>query len=209
MFTPPCSGSGLLVSRPTASSGTIATAANAYDLPSGRPDDPPYTTYADKATITGSLTSGTVDYDVVEFNTFTARSKTTFSECQLSVGVSTNLSAVTVDVLGFVTSSLDIDYQIDGTNWTQLKRYTIQYHTYDLGVASNYVTAANYNSPGYIYSQVGSTETLSVVIPSSSFPSNLSSLKVRFRLGTCTNSTLTTSKSFGSYRVWDIRANIS
>ena len=81
MFTIAAAGSSsLFVSRPTASSGTITTAANAYDLPSSRPDDPPYTTSADRALVTGSTVAGTPDYATVEYNTFTARSKTNFSQ---------------------------------------------------------------------------------------------------------------------------------
>jgi len=213
MFTLPCGGSGsIFVARPSASSGTITNATNAYDLPSSRPDDPPYTTSADRATVTGSAVAGTVDYVTVEYNTFDTRSKTNFSQCQLVVGISKVLSAVAISsaptsppgtyTTNYVRAGLSIDYQVDGTNWISLKAYDL---------ASN---ATNTGEPGPLVSpgtvQTSTTkETLSVTIPSSSFPSNLNSLKIRFVLGTCKNSTVTTYQSSGSYQVWDIRANIS
>lgn len=210
MFTMPAAGGSgiILVARPSASTGTITNPANAYDLPSSRDDDYPYTTSADRAEVTGSTAAGTPDFVTVEYNTFPSRSKTTFNECRLSVGVNVNLSAASVNVTGFVTSSVDVDYQVDGSNWVRLKRYTVIYNSADLGQAANFSWAANSGSP-YIYSQVGPIETLSVIIPSSSFPSDLNSLKIRFVLGTCTSNTVPAPKSAGAYHVWDIRANLS
>ena len=226
MFTIPATGSGsILVARPSASSGTITSAASAYDLPSSRPDDPPYTTSADVALVTGSTVAGTPDYATVEYNTFTARSKTNFSQCQLSIGISTSLIATSITAstgsgtytTPFVTSSISVDYQIDGTNWVNIKTYAVDVlasgtPTYvSLGPASNSsnaVTSIFWNAGRP--SQTDTTkETLSVTIPSSLFPSNLSSLKVRFVLGTCKNNVVTSYQSSGSYQVWDIRANIS
>lgn len=214
MFTIPAAGGSGFVSRPTASSGTITSAASAYDLPSSRPDDPPYTTSADVALVTGSTVAGTPDYATVEYNTFTARSKTNFSQCQLVIGSSSLLNHVTISSYtnpvngsvstSLVTSSLSIDYQIDGTNWVNIKLYG------GYGVSAN--SSAFDDTPrtaGDIVPITTTKETLSVTIPSSSFPSNLSSLKVRFVLGTCKNSTVTTYQSSGSYQIWDIRANIS
>ena len=214
MFTIAAAGSSsLFVSRPTASSGTITTAANAYDLPSSRPDDPPYTTSADRALVTGSAVAGTPDYATVEYNTFTARSKTNFSQCQLVIGSSSLLNHVAISSYtnpvngsvstSLVTSSLSIDYQIDGTNWVNIKLYG------GYGVSANSAFDDAHRTAGDIVPITTTKETLSVTIPSSSFPSNLSSLKVRFVLGTCKNSTVTTYQSSGSYQIWDIRANIS
>jgi len=214
MFTIAAAGSSsLFVSRPTASSGTITTAANAYDLPSSRPDDPPYTTSADRALVTGSAVAGTPDYVTVEYNTFTARSKTNFSQCDLLIGVSALLTYTALDSSGnAVLSSLDVDYQIDGTNWINIKSYdtwVISKVTYGAASNTSPLPGPYYPVAGSAVDNVFTKETLSVTIPSSSFPSNLSSLKVRFVLGTCKNSTVTTYQSSGSYQIWDIRANIS
>lgn len=224
MFTIPAGSSGglLLAARPSASSGTITNAANAYDLPLGRDDDPPYTTYAAKSTVTGSATPGTVDYDLVEYNTFPSRSKTTFTACSLSIGVTSSLSAMVVSSsynfktgfyeTNFVTPSLSIEYQIDGSSWVNISSL----YAYDilsgqsLGDASN---LASFNTPT-LYTDgvsIGMTEkvTLTKIIPASSFPSDLNTLKIRFKLGTCTNNSTTSYQSSGSYLIWDIRANIS
>jgi len=223
MFTFPSGGSGgILVARPSASTGTITNAGNAYDLPGGLSDDPPYTTSADRATVTGSATAGTVDYDVVEFNTFPSRSKANFSVCNLKVGVSTSLSATCLSLVSgggnstnvFVCSDLTIDYQINGSTWVNLKNFQCDYG-FDsggsMGVAAN--NSANISDlfipVGEIVTFATAKATYSVNIPSASFPSNLNSLKVRFRLGTCKNSVVTTYQSSGSYQIWDIRANIS
>lgn len=64
-------------------------------------------------------------------------------------------------------------------------------------------------APGTVVTTTTTKETISVTIPSSLFPSDLSSLKVRFVLGTCKNSAVTTCQSSGSYQVWDIRANLT
>ena len=214
MFTIAAAGSSsLFVSRPTASSGTITTAANAYDLPSSRPDDPPYTTSADRALVTGSAVAGTPDYVTVEYNTFTARSKTNFSQCQLVIGLSNSLSSVAVSntptvppgtyTTDFVRSGLTVEYQIDGTNWISIKNYDKAANSVNTGESGPFYT------PGAVVTSVVTKETLSVLLPASSFPSNLNSLKVRFVLGTCKNNVVTSYQSSGSYQVWDIRANIS
>ena len=214
MFTIAAAGSSsLFVSRPTASSGTITTAANAYDLPSSRPDDPPYTTSADVALVTGSTVAGTPDYATVEYNTFTARSKTNFSQCSLVIGLSNVLNHVAVTnyptvppgtyTTDYVRAGLSVDYQIDGTNWITIKAYDLAANATNTGESGSLI------APGSALTSTTTKETLSVTIPSSSFPSNLSSLKVRFVLGTCKNSTVTTYQSSGSYQIWDIRANIS
>lgn len=220
MFTCPVSGGGTVVFRPSASSGTITSAGSAYDLPSSRPDDPPYTTSADRATVTGSAVAGTVDYDVVEFNTFGSRSKSNFSQCNLVVGISNTLNAIVLSYgptggghtsIQYITSDLTVDYQINGTDWINIKTYHVTGNG-DLGPASNSVTIVDPDSggtPGDITTTTVTKETINVVIPASSFLSNLSSLKVRFRLGTCKNNVVTTYQSSGSYSVWDIRANIS
>jgi len=212
---------GIGAYRPTASTGTITNGSNAYDLPSGNPDEPPYTTYADRAAVTGGSPDGTVVYDVVEYNTFPSLSKTNFSECQLVIGLTASLSATCITSLyaggyvwnsTFVTSHLSIDYQIDGTNWVTIKYYTVKtIDDVDLGGAANSITVKTGNSyiPGDPATYLPGVETFSVSIPASSFPSNLNSLKVRFRLGTCTNSVTPAYKSSGSYNVWDIRANLS
>ena len=221
MFTCPVSGGGFIqVGRPSVSAGTITNAANAYDLPASRPDDPPYTTSADRATVTGSSVAGIVDYDVVEYNTFPSRSKSNFVTCQLVVGYSSLLTAValTNGTLGggryintYVTPSLWIDYQIDGATWINLKTETVN----DLGV--NFGAAANSIeleigrrvNPGDPTPTTVTKNTVSIDIKSSYFSSNLNNLKVRFRLGTCKNNVVTTYQSYGSYNVWDIRANLS
>jgi len=214
MFTVPPTGSGLiLVARPSASSGTITNATNAYDLPSSRADDPPYSTSADRALVTGSAVAGTPDYVTVEYNTFPSKSKANFSLCTLVVGVSAFLShTVLLSGTDAVISSLDVDYQIDGTNWVNIKRYK----TWTIGKSTYGAASDSSPLPGPYFPAVGAAdettftkETISAVIPASSFPSNLNSLKVRFRMGTCTNSVTTTYKSSASYSVWDIRANIS
>ena len=221
MFTPPSTGS-VFVSRPSASSGTITNATNAYDLPAGLPDDPPYTTSADVALVTGSTVAGTPDYATVEYNTFPSRSKANFSVCNLKVGVSTSLSATCLSLVSgggnstnvFVCSDLTIDYQINGSTWVNLKNFQCDYG-FDsggsMGVAANSSASISdkFIPVGEIVTFATAKATYSVNIPSASFPSNLNSLKVRFRLGTCKNSVVTTYQSSGSYNVWDIRANIS
>jgi hypothetical protein len=206
-------GGSIFVSRPTASSGTITSAASAYDLPSSRPDDPPYTTSADVALVTGSAVAGTPDYATVEYNTFTARSKTNFSQCQLVIGLSNALNSVAINsynttppgtyTTDYVRAGLSVDYQVDGTNWVTIKSYGQAANSVNTGEPDSYV------APGFVLAETTTKETLSVTIPSSSFPSNLSSLKVRFVLGTCKNNVVTSYQSSGSYQVWDIRANIS
>lgn len=209
-------GSGLiLVARPSASSGTITNAANAYDLPSSRADDPPYTTSADRALVTGSTTAGTPEYVTVEYTTFPSKSKTNFSLCSLVIGVSVVLNyTLLASGVDAVTSGLDVEYQIDGTNWIAIKNYD----RWAIGGKGSYGGASNSvllpgpyypSTVGAPYEALNTKETLSVAIPASSFPSNLNSLKVRFVLGTCKNSTVTTYQSSGSYQIWDIRANIS
>ena len=214
MFTTPATGSGLiLVARPTASSGTITNPTYAYDLPSSRADDPPYTTSADRATVTGSAVAGTPDYLTVEYNTFNALPKTNFSLCTLVIGISALLTYTALDSSGnAVLSSLDVDYQIDGTNWINIKSYdtwVISKVTYGAASNTSPLPGPYYPVAGSAVDNVFTKETLSVTIPSSSFPSNLSSLKVRFVLGTCKNSSPPNYQSSGSYQVWDIRANIS
>ncbi len=206
-------GCSIFVSRPTASSGTINNPANGYDLPSSRPDDPPYSTSADRALVTGSTTAGVVEYQTVEYNTFTARSKTNFSQCQLVIGLSNVLNAVAITnyptvppgtyTTDYVRAGLSVDYQVDGTNWVTIKAYDAAANATNTGESGGLIP------PGTVSTATTTKETISVTIPSSSFPSNLSSLKVRFVLGTCKNSTVTTYQSSGSYQVWDIRANIT
>ena len=223
MFTiPAAGGSGIiLVARPSASSGTITNATNAYDLPSSRADDPPYTTSADRATVTGSAVAGTPDYDVVEYNTFPSKSKANFSQCQLVVGISASLSSICVSSVRtgptsynneYVTANLTIDYQIDGLSWVTIRNF-VTYDGFDnnLGSSANSFIASSSiaDTPGAASSSVYTKQTISALIPASSFPSNLNSLKVRIRLGTCKNNVTTTYQSSGSYNIWDIRANIS
>lgn len=190
MFTiPAAGGSGIiLVARPSASSGTITNAANAYDLPSSRADDPPYTTSADRATVTGSTVAGTPDYTTVEYNTFPSKVKTNFSQCDLLIGVSALLTYTALDSSGnAVLSSLDVDYQIDGTNWINIKSYdtwVISKVTYGAASNTSPLPGPYYPVAGSAVDNVFTKETLSVTIPASSFPSNLNSLKVRFKLGT-------------------------
>lgn len=237
MFTIPSAGSGIiLVARPSASTGTITNATNAYDLPSSRPDDPPYTTKASRATVTGSVVAGTVDYAIAEFNTFPSKSKSNFSICQLTIGYSSLLSASTVSTTfktnkylnEFVTSDFYIDYQINGSNWINITKETcfwsdtfvnnngdliqpIYSPAIDLGIASNSSIISTDNTvpiPG-VSSTASNQKIASVKINASSFSANLTDLKVRFRLGTCTNNGSAAYKSSGSYDIWDIRANIS
>lgn len=225
MFTIPA-GSGssyLLVARPSASSGTITNAGNAYDLPSGLPDDFPYSTSADRSTVTGSATPGTVDYATVEFNTFPSRSRSNFASCQVVIGVSASLNAVAVSSAAvfpsylnyYVTSSLFIDYQVNGSTWVNAKSFNCLVGNKvigitDLGAASNSASArGDEEIPGTIRNTVYDKEKVSFQIPAGAFSSNLNNLKIRFRLGTCTNNSVTTYQSSGSYNVWDIRANLS
>lgn len=225
MFTiPVTSGSGIiLVARPSASSGTITNPTLAYDLPSSRPDDPPYTTSADRATVSGSATPGTVDYDVVEFNTFPSRSKTNFSQCQLVVGMKASISSTLISYIKtgftqydatFVTASLWVDYQYDGSTWNTLRLLTTNAEG-SLGVAANANTFnvtdgdSPVTVPGSVLTTVVPTFTIGTTIPSGLFPSNLNSLKIRFRLGTCSNNGTPAYVSSVSYSIWDIRANIS
>lgn len=144
MFTIPASGSGIPTARPSASSGTITNPANAYDLPSGRPDDQPYTTSADRALVSGSFVAGLPDYATVEYNSFTARSKANFSYCQLVIGFSSIINDVVVSntatippgnyYQNYVTAGLSIEYSIDGgTTWIRLGTY---------GTVSNLVTGS-------------------------------------------------------------------
>lgn len=228
MFTiPVSSGSGLLlVARPSASSGTITNATNAYDLPSGLDDDPPYTTSADRATVTGSATPGAVDYATVEYNTFPSRSRANFALCSLVIGVSASLDAVATSSAAisggdggyqnyYVTSSLIIEYQVNGSTWVQAKQFncvvgnkTVGFT--DLGTASNVASArGDEETAGTVRTTAYIKEKVAVQIPAGSFSTNLNNLKVRFRLATCTNSTTTSYQSAGSYNIWDIRANIS
>ena len=229
MFTPPVTSGGIGVWRPTANTGTITVAANAYDLPLGVADDSPYLTAADRGLLSGyDATPGTVNYDVVEFNTFkqglsTSLPKTNFSQCQLTIGL-TALVESTVLVSGlsvtntFVASDFTVDYQVDGTNWVNIVTVNSTDSLYNsLGGAGNEKTAVSKSNlaPGTTVSNQDYAptsvvrSTYSVNIPASSFSTNLNNLKVRFRAGTCTNSTNTAYKSYANYVVWDIRANIS
>jgi len=214
MFTTPATGSGLiLVARPTASSGTITNPTYAYDLPSSRADDPPYTTSADRATVTGSAVAGTPDYLTVEYNTFNALPKTNFSLCTLVIGISALVTYTALDSSGnAVISNVDVDYQVDGATWVRVKRYG----TWEIGKTTYGGASDSSPLPGPYYPTIGAAvantytkETISAVIPAALFSSNLNNLKVRFVLGTCTNSVTPAYQSSGSYNVWDIRANIS
>lgn len=215
MFTCPVSGSSFLFTgRPSASSGSVTNPGNAYDLPSSKPDDPPYSTYADVSTVTGSGTSGTPDYAVVEFNTFPSKGKSNFSDCHLTFGLSVTLWDRAIsstgppgkEVTSFVTASLNIDYQVNGADWVNIKQY------YQYAPAQNLFPSPDIGSPlipGTVSPYTISKETLSVIIPAASFTSNLNNLKIRFRLGTCTNNVSPFYTSSGFYSIWDIRANLS
>jgi hypothetical protein len=200
MFTIPAAGSGgiILVARPSASSGTITDPSNAYDLPSSRPDDPPYSTSADKAIITGSSLAGTFDTDTVEYNTFPSRSKTTFSSCDIVIGFDVSITQIVSPYS--VGASLVIQYQVDGSNWLSL---------FNSGKpAIDYIEISG-GPPAFTRQVAELTKTTrSITIPSSNFPSNLNSLKIRFVASTLTESTGVYSSTV-SYKVWDIRANIS
>lgn len=221
MFTVPASSSGgiILVARPSASSGTITNAGNAYDLPASKPDDYPFTTSADRALVTGSAVAGTVDYVTVEYNTFPTRSKANFTQCSLNIGMSASLVATCLSVDSgiriastFVSPSLGIEYQVNGTNWVKIDLLTcLADGTLSIGTAAN-ETASIITSSTPFGEPLTTNYTKiirSVTIPASSFTSNLNNLKVRFKLGTCTNSLTPAFTSSGSYNIWDIRANIS
>ena len=82
-------GSGIiLVARPSASSGTITNAANAYDLPSSRPDDPPIPLPLTGLRSLAQRVAGTPDYDVVEYNTFVQAGQRQFPSPTKIVGFS-------------------------------------------------------------------------------------------------------------------------
>ena len=66
--------------RPSATTGVITNATSAYDT-----DAPPWTTYAEKALVTGSAVAGTQDTDTVTYTTFPALSKVSFTTCSLQV----------------------------------------------------------------------------------------------------------------------------
>jgi len=215
MFTCPVSGSGFLFTgRPSASSGTVSNPGNAYDLPSSRPDDPPYLTRAEVTLTTGSTPSGSPNYATVEFNTFPSWSKTNFATCNLTIGLTVGLREQAVGstpvrpgeyLTSWVTSDLSIDYQVDGSNWVNIKQYTT------IGSSQNSVTDAETGAQvtnGTTRQYDTTKETFSVAIPSSAFTGNLNNLKVRFRLGTCTN-IATSCGSSGWYDVWGIRANLT
>jgi hypothetical protein len=218
MFTCPVSGSGFLFTgRPSVSSGTINNPTYAYDLPSSRPDDPPYSTYADVSLVGGSSPSGAPSYTTVEYNTFPSWSKTNFATCQLTIGLTVGLREQAVGSTGhgppnpayftsWVTSDFSVDYQVDGTNWVTIKLYTTLANAQNSVLDTESTTSPIVNGSGRQYDWI--KETISIDIPSSAFTANLSNLKVRFRLGTVTNSVVGGASS-GFYGIYDIRANLS
>jgi len=227
MFTfPACSGAGLGTWRPTASAGTGApftNPANAYDLPSSLPDDPPYTTYGDSGPITSTSGIGVTQTNDAEFNTFkkglvTSLSKTNFSQCELKIGVSVNQIAVAIACAGsgpytidYVTANLDVQYQVDGATWVSINQYPAQNSLGNLASPSALATSTGNPSavtPPRDYVSSVSRDTMSVIIPASSFSSNLNNLKVRFRVSSIKDASGTYSGTV-TYQVWDIRANIS
>lgn len=229
MFTVCPSGSGgiIQVARPSASSGAITNPTNAYDLPSGRADDPPYSTYATSGTITGSATAGVADFVNLEWNTFPSRSKSNFSTCELVCGlVYTYYATQIVNLVGggheitnYVIPSLQVQYQIDGSNWVTIRDFFTPFDDVNIGPAQDNAGGTDTPVIGYsssLGSGVGSTyywndgvQTLSVKIPASSFPANLDTLKVRFVIGTCTSTVGGGSyKSSATVYMYDIRANI-
>jgi len=226
MFTIPVTSGGLGTWRPTASTGTgfpFTDPGNAYDLPSSRPDDPPYTTYAYSGYITSTSGAGVVQYNTAEFNTFkqglaTSLSKSNFSQCELKIGISINQIAVAIGFTGtgpfvntYVTANIAVQYQVDGTNWVTIKNYPGRNASGDLlspsAAAASSSMAYHETIPSDVISSV-SKDTLNVIIPSSAFSSNLNNLKVRFYVGTVKDATGTYSGT-AFYSIWDIRANIS
>lgn len=226
MFTIPSSVGGLGTWRPTASTGTgapFSNPSNAYDLPSSRDDDPPYTTYGDSGFITSTSSVGVTQNNDAEFNTFkngiaTSLPKSNFSQCELKIGVSINTIAVAIGFSGagpytnnYVTGNLAIQYQVDGTNWVTIKNYPARNAYGELTSPSALATysgmAYHETIPADVISSVD-RETVNIIIPSSSFSTNLNNLKVRFRVSTIKDASGSYSGTV-SYKVWDIRANIS
>ena len=212
MFTIPASNGGILqTARPSAVTGTITNGGNAYDLPGGLADDYPYSTSADRALINGSLVAGAADYASTEFNTFDTRAKASFTDCNLSIVYSSSLGfTLLTDRITFVTPSLDIQYQVDGSTWVTINQDFapgVLNRVSSLLVPTSVFSVCNL--AGDIGYSIVTKNVLTVKIPSSSFTSDLNNLKVRFYAGTMTNTTNNAHKSTVSYNVWDIRADIT
>jgi len=230
MFTVcPSSGGGIIqVARPSASSGTIINPTLAYDLPSGRADDPPYSTYADSGSVSGSAVAGTPDFRTLQWDTFPSRAKTNFTNCELKIGLVYSYSAMqTFEATGgghvisnYVIPSLQVQYQIDGSTWSTLQNIYVPFGETTIGPAADgsggtdtfvtgYLSVIG-SGAGSIYGWNAGITTLSKNIAATAFPTNLNSLKVRFILGSCT-SVIGSGNYKSSYQlsVYDIRANIS
>ncbi len=226
MFTIPVTSGGLGTWRPTASTGTgfpFTDAPYAYDLPSSRPDDPPYTTYASSGPITSTSGAGVIQYNTAEFNTFkqglaTSLPKSNFSQCVVSVGISTNQASIAFGFTGtgpfynqYVTANIAVQYQVDGTNWVTIKNYPGRNAIEDLVSPSALAVSSAMAYHETIVSDVITSttrDTISVTIPSSAFSSNLNNLKVRIHVGTVKDASGAYA-SYASYQLWDIRANIT
>ena len=208
-------GQPTTVYRPTNSTGTITNPTLGYDT-----DAYPWLTSADRALVTGSAAPGTVDTATVQFDTFASLLKSNFSSCTLQIVYSASLGGDLVSTVPagggqttvtFVQSGLQVQYQINGSTWVNfdLQNGVLSpgYINVD-GLGANAVsfTAA---TPDWSLTNTITKKQLSATLLSSTFAANLSDLKIRFVLQTCTNSTDNTKKSYGSYNVWDIRAIVS
>lgn len=209
-------GQPTTVYRPTNSTGTITNPTLGYDT-----DAYPWLTSADRALVTGSAAPGTVDTATVQFDTFASLLKSNFSSCTLQIVYSASLGGDVVSTVPagggqitttIVQSGLQIQYQINGSTWVNLDLQNgviiALPPTAQDGFGAN-AYSFTWASPDYLLSNTQTKKQLTTTILSSAFAANLSDLKIRFVLQTCTNSTDNTKKSYGSYNVWDIRAIVS
>lgn len=207
--------------RPTASHGTVTNGTNAYDV-----DAYPWATSADRALVTGSTVPGTADFATLSFDTFPSVAKSGFSNCLLTFAISASLTAPLLASTehggagsglwdtSYNTASLQWAYQVDGATWVSsgyigagadfLQAFSVNANASASGVT--FITHAQADGDA---SATITKQSYSVLIPSASFSSNLSDLKIEFILGTATNASDTTKKSSGLYSIWDIQARLT
>ena len=195
--------------KPTASSGTITNPTYAYDA-----DESPWATYAN-VSYTGSSVAGTPDNNIVDFTTFGTLNKANFSSLTLSYVYDFTITpAWASGVSGYVvTANFDILYSTDGgTTWTTGQDFKITYSNNGLYYASLYpatdISATGSGIGTALTSSLVKVES-SVILPSSAFSSGLQDLQIRFISSTLESVRAGSPSSTCSYKVWDIRAEVS
>jgi len=190
--------------KPTASTGTITSAGNAYDV-----DAYPWATKATRL-LTGSATPGTPDTDIVIFHTFPTLAKANIGTLSVTSVIDVqNTPDYLVDASGYIiTATLEYEYSMDGgSTWSQIYWSVSYYRVADMVFLCN--PPASDISVANLASADG-TSGLKLGISKNLDPSllttGLQDLQVRFKVQTLTSVRAGNPQSSLSYGVWDIVA---